>query len=121
MLSGSPTAWNRGNIRRVRNAVTPPILRALSYCLMTDDQTFLRPGPHLSSVVGLQEAGVLESVHFDPVRGLVGVVYSPAYLEILRSGVPSFLDPVFVAAMSIDDPIAMRIWVSATAARISGS
>ena len=87
---------------------------------MTDDEHPLRPGPHLSSVAGLQEAGILESFHFDPIVGLAGVVYSPDYLEILRSGVLSFLDPVFVAAMSIDDPIAVRIWVSATAARLRG-
>ena len=87
---------------------------------MTDDEHPLRPGPRLSSVAGLQEAGILESFHFDPVVGLAGVVYTPDYLEILRSGVPAFLDPIFVAAMSIDDPIAMRIWVSATAARLRG-
>jgi hypothetical protein len=86
---------------------------------MTDEEPFFA-GPHLSSIAGLQEAGILESFHFDPVRGLVGVVYSPAYLEILRSGLLQFGDPAFLGAVILDDPIAVRIWVEATAARLAG-
>ena len=87
---------------------------------MTDDEYPLRPGPRLSSVAGLQKAGILESFHFDPISGLVGVVYSSAYLEILRSGFLPLADPGYLAAVLGDDPKAMSLWVGTTAARLAG-
>lgn len=84
---------------------------------MTEDQPFVA-GPRLSSIVGLQEAGILESFHFDPVRGLVGVAYLSAYIEILRSGLQA-ADPGFFGAVILDDPIAMRIWIEATAVHLA--
>lgn len=86
---------------------------------MTDEQPILA-GPRLSSIAGLQEAGILESFYFDPVVGLAGAVYTSAYLQIFRSGLLQFGDPAFLGAVMLDDPIAVRIWVEATAARLAG-
>jgi hypothetical protein len=77
-------------------------------------------GPRLSSIEGLQEAGILESFHFDPILGLAGVIYAPAYLEILRSGLLQVADPAFLGGVILDDPVSVRIWVEATAARLAG-
>jgi hypothetical protein len=86
---------------------------------MTDEQPFLA-GPRLSTVAGLRKAGVLQSFHFDPLAGLVGVKYTPAYEQTLQSGLIQFADPAFLGAVMLDDPVAMRIWVEATAARLAG-
>jgi hypothetical protein len=85
---------------------------------MTDDQP-LRCGPRLSSVDGLREANIFDSLMFDPVAGVVHVLHTRAYIQILRSGMFTFSDPAFVGAVMLDDPVAMRIWVDATAARLS--
>lgn len=92
---------------------------ARSTRVMTDEQPFLA-GPRLSTIAGLRKAGVLQSFHFDPLVGLVGVRYTPAYERIVGSGMIQFADPVFLGAVMIDDPVAMRIWVEATAARLAG-
>jgi hypothetical protein len=85
---------------------------------MTDDQP-LRGGPRLSSFPGLQEARIVDSLLFDPISGIVHVVYSPAYIQILQSGFIGFADVGFLGAVALDDPVAMRIWVEATTARRS--
>jgi hypothetical protein len=87
--------------------------------VMTEEQPFLA-GPRLSTIAGLRKAGVLQSFHFDPLVGLVGVRYTPAYERILGSGMIQFADPAFLGAVMIDDPVALRIWVEATAARLVG-
>ena len=86
---------------------------------MTEEQPFLA-GPRLSTIAGLRKAGVLQSFHFDPLVGLVGVRYTPAYERILGSGMIQFADSAFLGALMIDDPAAMRIWVEATASRLAG-
>ena len=86
---------------------------------MSDQQPFLA-GPRLSTVAGLRKAGILQSLHFDPVAGLVGVRYTPAYGQILQAGLIHLADPAFLGAVMLDDPVAMRIWVESTAARLAG-
>jgi hypothetical protein len=84
---------------------------------MTDEQPLLG-GPRLSSVAGLKKAGILESFHFEPLSGLVGVVYTPAYERILESGMVQLGDPIVLGAVMTDDPVSMKSWVEATAARL---
>lgn len=69
----------------------------------------------MSSVAGLQAAGIVEAFHFDPVTGLVGVSYTSAWLAILREDLALLPDPAYVAAVLIDDPVAVRMWVERTA------
>ena len=69
-------------------------------------------GPGLSSIAGLQKAGIIESFVFDGTTGLVGVAYTPSYLRLLTSDRILFAEPGFVAAVQIDDPVAMRMWVA---------
>src|SRR4051794_3535084 len=69
------------------------------------------PGPKLSSWAGLLEAGIVEAVRFDPFTGAVEVVYTAAYLRVLRSLDVLLVDPGFVAALLIDDPVAMRMFI----------
>jgi len=73
-------------------------------------------GPRLSSIAGLQKAGIIESFVFDGTTGLVGVAYTPSYLRLLKSDRILFAEPGFVAAVQIDDPVAMRMWVEREAA-----
>ena len=87
---------------------------------MTDDSNHLRPGPRLSSFSGLHEAGILNWIEFDPIDGLVSVMYAPAYRRVLQAGLNRCVDAAFVAAVILDDPHAMRRWIEAAAARLGG-
>ena len=73
-------------------------------------------GPRLSSIAGLQKAGIIESVVFDGTTGLVGVAYTPSYLRLLKSDRIVFAEPGFVAAVLLDDPVAMRMFIERAAA-----
>jgi hypothetical protein len=65
----------------------------------------------LSSWEGLIQAGIVSGVRFDPITGVVEVVYSSAYRAVLEDlGIP-MLEAGFVAALLIDDPVAMRLFI----------
>jgi hypothetical protein len=79
------------------------------------------PRPRLSSWTGLVEAGIVEAVRFDPFTGAVTVAYTREYMGLLRSvGVPS-MEPDFIAALLIDDPVAVRLVIRRLSSRTAGS
>jgi hypothetical protein len=73
----------------------------------------------LSSLAGLEDAGIVQSFHFNPFTGLVGVVYTPNWVRILESDMTILVHADFGAAMLADDPVAMRSFVEREGSRLA--
>ena len=73
----------------------------------------------LSSLAGLQEAGIIDSFHFNPFTGFAGLVYTPNWMRILESGMVLLVDSAFSSAILADDLVAMRTFVELEGARLA--
>jgi hypothetical protein len=72
----------------------------------------------LSSPEGLSNSGIVDSFTFNPFTGLVEVRYTADWVRILRSGRVLLVDPIFLAAVTADDQVIMRMFVEREATRL---